>query len=266
MRDGLEKWQKLSREERLLPKDAFVQAQADLAELDRASQYPRDGLVLSVVCRDLPRNARPTGDKNEKRFNQDYAWFRKAEARAFLPAEPIKGARQHVSRDLVERLARVHLIDVAWGHTAPFPQKAVERAELTAEVIDVNGDRVTLSYQGRTRASEEQERWTGKGLFGPDSPRAQETDAKLKALGIPEPQTRGIDARIEGHAIYDLKAEKFVTFELLVLAQRWGGGLGNGRFQTLDYGPAPLGFLLNRAGDSAADQVPPVFLRAYGWK
>jgi hypothetical protein len=57
-----------------------------------------------------------------------------------------------------------------------------------------------------------------------------------------------------------------VSFELLVLAQRWGGNEGNGRFQSLDYGPHPLGLFLNLAGDSAAERVPPVFLRAYGWK
>src|SRR5262245_24738461 len=54
MREGLEKWKKLSSEERLLPKNAFAQALADLVDEDRASEYPRDGLVLSVVCRDLP--------------------------------------------------------------------------------------------------------------------------------------------------------------------------------------------------------------------
>src|SRR5207248_1180600 len=106
--------------------------------------------VFSVVCRDLPRKVWPTMNYqkgHEKRFNQDYAWFRKGEARAFVPEKPIPGVKHQVPRDLVERLARLHIIDTAWGTTAPFPQKAVERAELTAEVIAVQDHLVSLSYK-----------------------------------------------------------------------------------------------------------------------
>jgi len=269
MREGLEKWNKLSPKERSLPKEDLDKALAALAEADRTSRYPRDGLALSVVCRDLPRKAWPElnfAKGAERRFNQDYAWFRKSEARTFVPEQPIKGAKQQIPRDLVERLARFHLIDTAWGTTSPFPQKVVERADLTGEVIAVRGHLVSLSYKGRTRAVQQEPRWTGKRYWGQDGPRSREVDAKLKALGIPEPQTRGIDAALEGQAIFDLKAEKFASFELLVLAQRWGGNEGNGRIQSLDYGPFPLGFFLKLASDSAAEQVAPVFLRSYGWK
>ena len=272
MRQGLEKWKKLALAERLMSREEFDQAQAELAAADRASQYPSDGLVFSVVCRDLPRKVWPTMNYqkgHEKRFNQDYAWFRKGEARAFVPEKPIPGARHQVPRDLVERLARLHIIDTAWGTTSPFPQKAVERAELTAEVIAVKDHIVSLSYKGRTRAVQEEAKWTGKRYWGPDpnlADRVRQIDEKVKELGIPQPQTRGIDATIEGQAFYDLKADKFVSVELLVVAQRWGGNEGNGRFQSLDYGPYPLGFFFNLAGDSAAERVPPVFLRAYGWK
>jgi hypothetical protein len=272
MRQGLEKWKKLATAERLMSREDFAKAQAELAAADRASQYPRDGLVLSVVCRDLPRKVWPTmnyAKGYEKRFNQDYAWFRKGEARTFVPEQPTQGAKHQVPRDLLERLARLHLIDTAWGTTSPFPQKAVERAELTAEVIAVKDHLVSLSYKGRTQAVQEEAKWTGKRYWGPDpklADRVRQIDEKVKKLSIPEPQTRGIDATIEGHAVYNLKAENFVSFELLVLAQRWGGNEGNGRFQSLDYGPHSLGLFLNLAGDSAAERVPPVFLRAYGWK
>jgi hypothetical protein len=272
MRQGLEKWKKLAPAERLMSREDFDRAQAELAAADRASQYPRDGLVLSVVCRDLPRKVWPTMNYQkgyEKRFNQDYAWFRKGEARTFVPEQSIPGARHPVPRDLVERLARLHLIDTAWGTTSPFPPKAVERADLTAEVIAVNDHLVSLSYKGRTRAVQEEAKWTGKRFWGPDpklADRVRQIDEEVQKLRIPEPQTRGIDATIEGQAVYDRKAEKFVSFELLVLTQRWGGNEGNGRFQSLDYGPHPLGFFLNLAGASAAERVQPVFVRAYEWK
>jgi hypothetical protein len=272
MHQGLEKWQKLTPAERLMSRQDFDRARVELTEADRASQYPQGGLVLSVVCRDLPRKIWPTlnyAKGYEKRFNQDYAWFRQGEARRFLPEQPTQGAKHQVPRDLVERLARLHLIDTAWGTTSPFPPQSVKRAELTAEVIALTDRLVSLSYKGAARAVQEEAPWTGKRYWGPDpklADRVRQIDEKVKTLGIPEPQTRGIDAAIEGQAVYDRKAEKFVSFELLVLAERWGGNEGNGRFQSLDYGPHPLGFFLNLAGASAAERVPPVFLRAYGWK
>ena len=159
-----------------------------------------------------------------------------------------------VPRPLVERLARFHFVDLVRGHTAPFPHKAVERAELTAEVIDVRGNLVALSYKGRTRTSEVHDGVHIEGKWNAKGP------------GIPQPQTRGVDARLEGHAVYDLKAEKFVAFELVVVSERWGGNAYNGRLDERDFGPAPLGIVLSLAGDSAPERVPPLFFRFYGWK
>ncbi len=253
IRTGLEKWGQLAAADRLMSKDVLAQALAELGEEDRGSQYPRDGLVLSVVCRDLPR-ARAGNSAYKNPYNQNYAWFRKAEARAFVPAQPVVGARQEVPRELLERLARFHFVDFVRGHTAPFPAKAVERAELTAQVVEVKGDLVSLSFKGRTRTSEVHDGVHIEGKWNAKGP------------GIPEPQTRGVDARLEGQAVYDLKAERFVAFEILALAERWGGNAYNGRLDSRDFGPAPLGIVLQLAGDSAAEQVAPLFLRSYGWK
>jgi hypothetical protein len=194
------------------------------------------------------------GAGSRNAYNQDYAWFRKGEARAFLPEKPIKCARGDVRRDLVERLARFHFVDLVRGHTASFPQKAVEHAGLTAEVIDVKSHLVSLGYKGRTRTSEVHDGVHVEGKWNAKGP------------GIPEPQTRGVDARLEGRAVYDLKAERFVSFEMLVLSERWGGNAYNGRLDERDFGPAPMGIVLKLAGDSAAERVPPMFFRSYGWK
>jgi hypothetical protein len=253
MRQGLEKWDKLSAAERLMSKDEFARAVAELDEVNGRSRFPEDGLVLSVVCRDLPRS-KPSTSPSRKAYNQDYAWFQKAEARAFLPKRPTPGAKEDVRRDLVERLARFHFVDLVRGHTSPFPAKAVERAELTAEVLDVQGDLVSLAYRGRTRTSEVHDGVHVEGKWNAKGP------------GIPEPQRRGVEARLKGRAVYDLKAEKFVSFELVAVAQRWGGNAYNGRLDERDFGPAPLGVVLRRAGDQPAERVPPLFFRSYGWK
>jgi hypothetical protein len=113
---------------------------------------------------------------------------------------------------------------------------------------------VSLGYKGRTRTSEAHDGVHVEGKWNAKGP------------GIPEPQTRGVDARLEGQAVYDLKAERFVAFELVVLAERWGGNAYNGRLDERDFGPAPLGLVLRLAGDSAAERIPPLFFRSYGWK
>src|SRR5439155_26264433 len=126
-------------------------------------------------------------------------------------------AKQEVQRGLVERLARLHFVDLVRGHTASFPLQAVKQASLTAEVVDVKGNLVSLSYKGRTRTSEVHDGVHIEGKWN------------AKGRGIPELQTRGVDARLEGQAVYDGKAEKFISFELLALSERWGGNAYNGR-------------------------------------
>jgi hypothetical protein len=254
LRQGLEKWAKLPTAERLMSKEVLATAAAELAEVEGRNQYPTDGLVLSVICRDLPRSPKPSPLPNSKAYNQDYAWFHKDEARAFLPEHPVKGAKGDVRRHLVERLARFHFVDLVRGHTASFPQKAVERADLAAEVVDVKGNLVSLAYKGATRTSEVHEGVHIEGKWNAKGP------------GIPEPQTRGVDAKLEGQAVYDLKAERFVSFELVALSQRWGGNAYNGRLDHRDFGPAPMGIVLTLAGDSPAERVPPMYFRSYGWK
>ena len=257
LRAGLEKWQTISRGDRLMTQDMFSEAVAELAKEEERSKYPAGGLVLSVICRDLPL-ANPKdfkgGEVHRRMYNQDYAWFQKSEVRGFLPAQLTKGARQEVPRDLVARLARFHFVDLVRGHTSSYPEKAVERADLTAEVIEVKDHLVSLGYLGRTRTSEVHEGVHIEGKWNPPG------------RDIPKLQKRGVDARLEGHAIYDQKTEKFVAFNVVVVSQRWGGNVYNSRAQFLDFGPAPMGFVIELAGDNAAEQIPPLFFRSYKWK
>ncbi|MCH2591294.1 MAG: hypothetical protein MK004_22695 [Planctomycetales bacterium] len=208
--------------------------------------------MLSSICRDLPRSATPDTSPDRNAYNQDYVWFRKDEARAFVPAQPIKGATHEVPRDIVERLACFHFVDLVRGHTTSYPKEAVERAELLAEVIDVKGDFVSLHFKGRTRTSEVHDGVHIEGKWNAPGP------------GIPEPQKRGVDAGLEGQAVYDLKTEKFVSFDMGALSSRWGGNAYNGRLQHLDFGPAPMGIVLELAGKSRAEQVPPLYFGSEG--
>lgn len=224
MKQALAKWAELPREKRLLAKTP----QSDASENWRRAEklYPVDGLALRVVARDQKRVRWPDS-------NLDYAWFRKAEARGFLPVKPTKGARHEVSRELVERLARFHLIDNVYAlNYTFFPKDSIEKAQLTSTVDQVDGDLVSLRLEGLSRAS------------------------------MVSPNKIGYEPKLVGRAKYDLKQGKFVDFELVAVGKRWGLGSCNQRH---DPTPALMGIVFTLAGDSPAERLPPAFISRYGW-
>lgn len=234
LREALAAWEKLPREKRLLAKSPDPKAAERWRRWEKL--YPEDGLVLWVVSRDLPRAK--VAPHFRGAWNQDFAWFKKDEARAFLPADPEPGARHEVPRRLVGRLARFHLLDnVRALNYAFFPEGAVEKAALTSEVVDVRGGLVSLRLEGATRAAQ--------------------TETPHVA------GERGYDARLLGRATFDLGRRRFTAFELVAVGTRWGQGSCNLRHD--DPGPAPMGVLLTLAGGSAAERLPPAFVSRYGW-
>ncbi len=75
-----------------MTKEVFSKAVAELAKEEARKRYPTGGLVLSVICRDLPRpDAKNVSQVHRKMYNQDYAWFRESEAQAFLPGTADQG-------------------------------------------------------------------------------------------------------------------------------------------------------------------------------
>ena len=224
MKQGLAKWATLPREKRLLPKAPDPKAAENWRRKEKL--YPDDGLVLRVVARDQKRERWPDS-------NLDYAWFRKDEARALLSAKPKKNAQHDVPRELVQRLARFHLLDNvhALNYTF-FPKEAIEKARLTSTVLQVKGDLVSLSFEGETRAS------------------------------LVSPKKIGYEPKLLGRATFNLKEQKFVSFELLAVGLRWGLGNCNQRHNPA---PALMGIVFTLAGDSQAERLPPAFFSRYGW-
>jgi len=224
MKQGLAKWETLPREKRLLAKAPDPKAADNWRRQEKL--YPDDGLVLRVVARDKKRERWPDS-------NLDYAWFRKDEARGLLPDKPKKGAKHDVPRGLVERLARFHLLDNvhALNYTF-FPKEAIEKARLTSTVLQVKDNLVSLSFEGETRAS------------------------------LVSPKKIGYEPKLLGRATFNLKEQKFVSFELLAVGLRWGLGNCNQRHNPT---PALMGIVFTLAGDSQAERLPPAFFSRYGW-
>jgi hypothetical protein len=238
IRKGLKRWEELPPGQRTLAENLDPKKAEQWQRRER--MYPQDGLVLRVVCRDLPRQGAGEVPKQWRdAWNIDYAWFRKEEARSFVPVEFQPGATRAVPRELVERLARLHLVDSVRAQTEPFDKLDVARAEITAAVVEVAdaGRRVSLRLDGATRTSHEVAN---------------------------KEENRGYDAKLMGRAVYDTKLERFTSFELLAVGSRWGATTCNMRVS--DRGPAPMAVILTVAGDSPAERLPPGFLGWYGWQ
>lgn len=235
--EALAKWDALPEEERYPEK---LPQQWTWAEL-----YPEDGLVLRTWSRDLPRDAKELpADWRAEAWNQDFAWFRKAELAGFLPQKPTPGATKEVPRRLVERIATLHLVDNVRGQTPPFDRDHLREASLASEVTAVEGDTVHLRLTGHVHL-EASGRWRTDGH-----------------RDDPQQRTRGADFALLGYADWDAAAEKFTRFDLLAVGDRWGATQYNGRAD--DPGPAPMGVLFTITEEP--ERVAPAYIWRYGWR
>jgi len=230
LKRSLAKWETLKREERLLPDDPRKQ----LAKIKRPERYyPEDGLVLTVTSRDLPRedkkakaNAKKQ-DWRETAWNHDYAWFTKTEARQLLPAKVAVGQKQVVPAPIINRIACAHLVDNVRGQTSPFDESQIKKAKLNTEVTVVEGNTVSIRIEGETLTADE---------------------GKTK---------HGLDVKLLGKATFDMLKQRFVSFELVAVGNRWGATQNNSRKGDLD--TAPIGLLFTLAGDGHCERVAPAF-------
>lgn len=228
--------------------------------------YPSDGLVLAVFSRDLVRvelnqkaseprekadhqdDGENSSDWRSHAWNRDYAWFRQAEAMSFVPEELSVGAWREVPRELVSRIARLHLVDNVRGQTPHFEEEHLKLADLRSEINSIEGDCVQVMLTGKTRTHAEGY-WPIRGF----RPGLQATK-----------QSRGYEAELLGRAVFNRQEQRFVDFTLVSVGERWGGTQFNGRSD--DLGPSPMGVLFTLAGTSPQEQVAPAYFYAYGWR
>ena len=242
LRGALEAWEALSPEQRRLDPEQRKR----LAAVQRwRNDYPEDGLVLEVTTRDLERDDAPRRWHTHA-WNRDYAWFRRVEARSFLPKQPRVGAHHAVPAELVERLVRFHLVDNVRGQTSAYGQKSIEKADLSVEVRSVDGDRVDLAFTGATRATNRGQ-WAVRGFRDRREPGEQEL---------------GFETELSGEATFDLASGRFVSFDLIASGTRWGGTQFNSRSRDLE--PSPIGVVLKLA-PKEAPRVAPAYVWLYGW-
>jgi hypothetical protein len=205
------------------------------------SSYPKEGLVLSVTLRKLySRQPRTPREKiGIVEWNADFAWFRKHEARQFLPVKPKPGDKHTVPEKLIERLARFHFTDTVRAFADVYPQRCVKEAKLTTTVVDVTGKLVSVRFDGRVRTSQDDARSFGRLRRNPD---------------------RGYDAKLLGYAKFDLAKQRFVSFDLVAFGTNRDGGI-RANFED----PVKMGVMLQLAKTGPAYRVEPNHFSKYGW-
>jgi hypothetical protein len=241
LKRSLERWEQLTPAERRLPR-APDRARGKLGNVMQAERYPADGLVLTDITRALPYEPQQ-GPRYEQAIAShpvyarlDHVWFRKHEARQFLPDRIETGAARQVPRPILERLVRFHLGTNTDTIAGPFGENTIKEARLTVTVVAVADGRAELFMAGST--------W----VDGPQD----------SADGQPS----GYRANLMGRMVYDLTSQRFVGFDLVALGIRRHGG---NEIRRDTPNPIPLGVLLSLAGNTPAERLPPAYLERYGW-
>lgn len=210
-------------------------------------KYPKDGLVLREVVRDLSGGGN-IDPKWKGAFNLDYVWFSKADVAKMLPPEPRANSSARVATELVNRFARLHLLDNVRGVALSFEPRNIQNSELQVAVTSIqsrNGLTIAnLVYTGNVLMTDSGE-WPDE--FGKP----------------PVKQVRGIDLQLYGRASIVWSTQKFTTFEMIAAGRRWGASPQNNRKD--DAGPSPIGFLFTIAANLSAERVPPLHIDQYGW-
>jgi hypothetical protein len=215
-----------------------------MPDADRPERrFPVGGLNLRVTVRDLPREGLPD-DWRGRAWNNDFVWVTREEAASIAasPETPLRDAGW-----LAHRLARLHFVDFVRGQTGPYADGDVVRAELSVEQNpsdEVDSESVAMTLTGET-ATWAEGIWTIAGDRGDE----------------PEQRRRGIRLRLRGHARWDRTAARFACFRMVALGTRLGATKYNVR--TTDPGPAPIGYLLEMAGEGPDERVAPAFHREY---
>ncbi len=209
--------------------------------------FPTGGLILRVVSRDLPREAK-SADWRSQAWNQDFAWFRAEEARSMLPEKIAVGESRDVPGTLAVRLARASFVDNVRGQTTPYRAESVREAWLIAKVTDVKGNIAAVKLAGKT-VTEEKGKWAVAGF---------------RDMNAPTEQTRGCELKLLGNATYDTAKGRFTSFEMVAIGERWGATQYNGRQD--DFERAGIGFLLTLVEDKPENRIAPAHFWSYGWR
>ena len=201
LKESLGRWNEIVREKGLKPKPIPVVptnhtwGAEGLPYSAGGKDGPKGALILQVYSRDLPGPVEKpaAGGVYQNAWNENWIDFTAQEMAGFLPKGGPKG---EVPEPLFRRMARACLIDNVRGQTAQWEEAQIRKASLTSEVVSAKDGLTTVRLHGEFAAE-----------AGP----------------------RGYSGTLHGRAVFDTKAGRFKTFELVATGIRKGGTSANFR-------------------------------------
>ena len=209
--------------------------------------FPKGGIILRAVCRDLPRPSDPAF-KNW-RHNFDNVWLTGDEVAQFKPVSAdgkgkpkaaSKGQKYKIDDAVIGRLAQFHFVDQVNGEASSWDESDVKHASLNAVVVEVDDDIVKIKLTGRAKCVK------------------PPTGNRNPFLGTRIDKDRGVDLKVLGYLVYHVQKDQFTSFELVAHGERWGTATYN--FRQKDMGPEPIGFAFRLLETKPENMTQPKFL------
>jgi hypothetical protein len=215
----LAKWNRLPESSQQSDSSADVKAKHRWED-----SYPTDGLVLTCFSRDLPEDGDP-GSERLPTWNRDAAWFSKDEAERLIPANAQLGDQFEFPDFFVNRMAKLHFVDMVKGQTDAYQESEIEGSQISGTIVEIEGSEITIDITGTTHG---------------------EVDFGLYA--------RSLNTELIGKAVFDRDDKKFRSFEIVAIGARTGRTRFNDRRSQM--AATPIGFVFELAEPDAAPVVP----------
>ena len=235
--DAMRRWQTTTPAERSPKFKGSVATDPKFAQTP-----PKDGLVLRMIARDLPRAAKARRTDLTQQ-NIDHVWIHKEDMLAMIPEDPTKGQLVPIPKVIARRLAQFNLMDNVRGEARPFNSEQVTLDNIGLKVVKVSEDTIKFVVYGRSAAAK---------------PPTRETNP---FTGFRIDKEMGTDLVWSGAVVFDRKQQKFTRFDLLAAGERWGGCIYN--FRDNDMGRSPIGFAFQVIENVEDDPTPPRFYAYY---
>ncbi|MEM6674614.1 MAG: hypothetical protein AAF726_17340 [Planctomycetota bacterium] len=230
MREALVDWEDLDDSQRYPDEELLSGPRPE-------DHYPKDGLVLQVFTRDLPREGdEQREDWRREAWNVDHLWLSEEEMLAL--------AKTGLTAEAANRLVRLHGRDNVRGQSRRYPREAVTRAELTTTLDEQLGLSRLVRLEGYGAVSE-------SGTWSIND-----------RHDGPAEHVRSFEGPMLGRAVFDTVTSQITTFELAWVGLRRGATKYNGRAD--DPGPAPMAVVFVLA--PGEDRVAPSWFWDYGWR
>ena len=222
LREALQKWNEIAASKGLKPKPIPARPANQTWDAQGVARNAggdaggKTGLILQVTVRDLPYKGDPHPGPAEYKnwFNQTWVDFTEQETASLLPKA---GAKTPIPDAIFKKVAKETLLDFVRGQTSPWSDGAVKKASLTVEPIPGKEGTLTVRYQGEFELSE---------------------------------GGRSFDGKLHGKGVFDLRTNRFRSFELVAAGMR----RGKTEFFRGDAPPSPLGlaFIIENQYDKSA--------------